>query len=67
MADIVYRKTALVGASSSIEQAITVALERANKTLRNIDWFEVDQIRGRVESGKIVAYQVTLNVGFRVD
>lgn len=51
----------------SIEKAIETALGRANKTLRNLDWFEVKELRGLVEGGKVKAYQVTLEVGFRLE
>lgn len=51
----------------SIEEAIETALGRANKTLRNLDWFEVKELRGLVEGGKVKAYQVTLEVGFRLE
>lgn len=68
MNDHVYRKTALVGSSAkSIDEAITIALARASKTVRNIEWFEVDEIRGSVKDGKVLNYQVSLNAGFRVD
>ena len=68
MNDHVYRKTALVGSSAkSIDDAIGTALEKASKTVRNIEWFEVDEIRGSVKDGKVQHYQVSLNAGFRVD
>lgn len=58
----------MVGSSGeSIEKAIETALGRANKTLRNLDWFEVKELRGLVEGGKVKAYQVTLEVGFRLE
>jgi flavin-binding protein dodecin len=68
MNDHVYRKTALVGSSAkSIDDAISTALARASKTVRNIEWFEVDEIRGSVKDGKVQNYQVSLNAGFRVE
>ena len=64
----VYRKTELVGSSgSSVEEAIQTAITRAAKTLRHIEWFEVDEIRGHVQDGKVAHYQVVLKVGFRVE
>jgi flavin-binding protein dodecin len=35
--------------------------------LRNVDWFEVGEIRGQVKEGKVSQYQVTLKVGFRLE
>ena len=64
----VYRVVELVGSSQdSIEDAIQNALARAHATLRNLDWFEVRETRGRIEDGRVGWYQVTLGVGFRVE
>jgi len=66
--DHVYRKTELVGSSSeSLTNAIETAVERASRTLRNLEWFEVSEIRGHIQEGKVAHYQVTLKVGFRVE
>jgi flavin-binding protein dodecin len=66
--DHVYRKTELVGSSTkSVTDAIETAVARASKTLRNVEWFEVSEIRGHVEDGKVKHYQVVLKVGFRVE
>jgi flavin-binding protein dodecin len=66
--DHVYRKTELVGSSSeSLTNAIETAVERASRTLRNLEWFEVSEIRGHIQDGKVAHYQVTLKVGFRVE
>ena len=66
--DHVYRKTELVGSSSeSLTNAIETAVERASRTLRNLEWFEVSEIRGHIHDGKVAHYQVTLKVGFRVE
>lgn len=66
--DHVYRKTELVGSSTkSVTEAIETAIARASKTLRNVEWFEVNEIRGHVRDGKVEHYQVVLKVGFRVE
>jgi len=68
MSDHVYKVVELVGSSpSSIEDAITGAIERASKTIRNIRWFEVIETRGHVEDGKVHHFQVKLKVGFTLD
>ena len=41
-------------------------MEKAGESLRNLGWFEVMQVRGNLEGGK-VAYQVTLKVGFKLE
>ena len=42
------------------------AIERAGKTLRGLDWFEVREIRGNINDGKVAWYQVKVGIGFRV-
>ncbi len=64
----VYKKIDLVGSSTeSIEGAVSNAIERAAKTINNLNWFEVVQVRGHIEDGKVAHYQVELKVGFRLD
>ncbi len=64
----VYRKTEIVGSSAtSLSDAIETAVARAAKTLRHIEWFEVSEIRGHVQDGKVAHYQVGLKLGFRVE
>lgn len=66
--DHVYRKTEIVGSSrTSLSDAIETGIARACKTIRHVEWFEVSEIRGHVENGKVGHYQVSMNVGFRVD
>jgi flavin-binding protein dodecin len=63
-----YRLTEIVGTSGqSIDQAIRNAVERASQTVRNLDWFEVTQVRGTIENGQVGLFQVTMKVGFRVE
>ena len=65
MTDHVYKVSELVGSSeNSIEDAIQTAISRASKTLRNLRWFEVKQIRGHIGDDGVHHYQVTLKVGF---
>ncbi len=62
-----YKIVELVGSSpDGVDAAIANALDRAAKTLRNLDWFEVRQIRGTIADGRAAATQVTLGVGFRI-
>lgn len=68
MSEHVYKVVELVGSStSSIEDAIQVAIGRASQTVRNLRWFEVMETRGHVRDGKVEHYQVTLKVGFTMD
>lgn len=66
--DNVYKIVELAGSSETgVEDAIQTAIAKANATLRNIRWFEVQQVRGHVEDGKVRHYQVVLKVGFTLD
>jgi flavin-binding protein dodecin len=68
MSDHVYKIVELVGSSAkSIEDAIDVAVGRADETLRNLRWFEVVQVRGHVEDGGVRHYQVVLKAGFTLE
>jgi flavin-binding protein dodecin len=66
--DHTYRVIELVGTSEeSIEDAITSAISRADKTLRNLRWFEVVRTSGHIADGAVAHYQVTLKVGFTME
>jgi flavin-binding protein dodecin len=68
MSDHVYRVTEIVGSSpNSVDEAIRNGATRAAKTLRNLDWFEVTEIRGHFSEETIGHFQVTMKVGFRLD
>jgi flavin-binding protein dodecin len=68
MQDHIYKVVELVGSSeTSIEDAINVAISRANETVRQLRWFEVLQTRGHIEDGKVRHYQVALKVGFTME
>jgi flavin-binding protein dodecin len=67
--DHTYNVSEIVGSSpGTIDDAIRNALQRAGKTLRHLDWFEVSEIRGQLnEDGSIAYYQVGLKVGFQLE
>ncbi|WP_326595339.1 dodecin [Streptomyces sp. NBC_01803] len=68
MSDHIYRVTEIVGSShEGIDAAIRNAIGRASQTLRQLDWFEVTQIRGHISDGSVEHYQVGLKVGFRLE
>jgi len=68
MANHVYKIIELTGSSSeSIEKAVTNAISRASKTIRNMRWFEVIDTRGQIENSEIAHWQVTVKVGFTLD
>lgn len=64
----VYKLVEIVGTSEeSFAKAVSTGVERASETLRNVDWFEVTELRGRVTDGKVSQYQVKMKVGFRLE
>jgi hypothetical protein len=68
MADHIYKKIELTGSSpDGVDQAIRNAIERANRTLHNLRWFEVTEIRGHIDQGQVAHWQVTLKIGFTLD
>ena len=67
MSDHTYRIIEIVGSSpDSIDAAIRNGISRASETMRELDWFEVQSVRGYLHDGAIGHFQVTLKVGFRL-
>ena len=67
MKNHVYKLIELTGTSTtSIEDAVESAIKRANKTIKDLCWFQVVETRGNIEKGKVHHWQVTLKVGFTV-
>lgn len=68
MSSHTYSVSELVGTSpDGTDAAIRNALDRAGKTVRNIDWFEVVSVRGHADEEQVLHFQVTIKVGFRLD
>jgi dodecin len=68
MSDHIYKKIELVGSSpNGIEDAVNNAVSRAAKTIRNMRWFEVSEMRGHIEDNKVAHWQVTVKIGFTLD
>lgn len=68
MANHAYGLSEIVGTSpDGIESAIANAVSRAGTTVRNLDWFEVQNIRGQLDGDQVVHWQVTVKVGFRIE
>ena len=68
MSEHVYKHIELTGSSkTSVQDAIENAVNRAGKTLRGMQWFEVTDTRGHIEDGKVAWWQVTIKVGFTLE
>lgn len=64
----VYAVSEIVGTSeTSIEDAIQQAVSAAGKSIRNLDWFEVADLRGHIKDGRVAHYQVAVKIGFRYE
>ena len=64
----IYKSLELTGSSTvSIEDAVTSAIKRASKTVRNLRWFEIQQVRGHIENDTVAHWQVLMKVGFALD
>ncbi|MBW8190903.1 dodecin family protein [Neiella marina] len=68
VSDHTYKLTELVGSSpDGVESAVNNALARASKSIRNMRWFEVKEVRGHIDEGQVAHWQVTIKVGFTLE
>ena len=68
MSNHTYSISEIVGTSTQgVDDAVRNGIAKASQTLRNLDWFEVKEIRGHLEEGKIADWQVTMKLGFRLE
>ncbi|TAP43421.1 dodecin [Arthrobacter sp. S39] len=66
MSNHTYSITEIVGTSEEgVDAAVRNGIAEAAKSLRNLDWFEVKEIRGHLEDGKVADWQVRIKLGFR--
>ena len=64
----VYALSEVVGTSDkSIEDAIDQAINVAGQSIRNLDWFQVSEMRDHIKDGRVAHYQVALKLGFRYE
>lgn len=68
MNDHVYKLVELAGSSETgIEDAIQCAITKASQSIRNLRWFEVKELRGHIDDGRVRHYQVVIRVGFTIE
>jgi flavin-binding protein dodecin len=68
MSEPVFKKIEITGSSSKgLDDAIQAAISTASKTVRQMRWFEVQEIRGTIDDGKVGQWQVTIKIGFRLE
>jgi len=65
---MVFKKITLIGTSpESFEDATDDALDRAEQTLENVHWIEVDELGVEVASVENREYQAEVTVAFELE
>src|SRR3989338_2279629 len=68
MDEDIYKVIELAGSSKTgIEDAVQHAISRASNSIRKIRWFEVSEIRGQIDNGRVAYWQVVMKIGFNVE
>ncbi len=68
MPDHIYKSIELTGTSkTSVEEAVNNAITKATKTIHNLRWFEVTNIRGVIENNVVANWQISMKVSFTLD
>jgi len=68
MSDSVYKVITVVGSSpKSWEEAATLAVETASKTLRDLRIAEIEELDMALENGKIRAYRAKVRISFKYE
>ncbi|TCK27024.1 dodecin [Pseudonocardia endophytica] len=63
-----YSVTEIVGTSpDGVDAAIRSGIDDASKTLKNLDWAQVTDIRLHLEDGDVQHFQVSMKLGFKVE
>ena len=68
MSDHTYKSIELTGTSNtSVEEAVNNAITKAAKTIHDLRWFEVTDIRGVIENNVVAHWQISMKVSFTLD
>ncbi len=68
MSNTTHKKIEVVGTSGeSFAKAAASAIAKASESVRNLEWFEVTELRGKITGDKIAQYQVSMKIGFKLD
>jgi flavin-binding protein dodecin len=68
MSDKVYKKIRVAGCSDeSIEKAIELAISKSGESVHGMAWFELTELRGAINNGKVAEWQASIDIGFKVD
>jgi len=65
---MVHKKVTLIGKSSeSFEDAVDDAIDRAEATLENVHWIEVEELGVELATAENREYQAEVEVAFELD
>ena len=65
---MVWKVIEIVGESrESFADAVRSAIDEAGKSVREMQWFEVAQLRGSILQGKVSQFQAVVKIGFKVE
>jgi len=68
MKEHIYKNIEIVGTSEvGTDDAIHKAILKASKSIKNMDWFKVVEVRGQIDDGVVHYWQVTIKIGFKLD
>jgi flavin-binding protein dodecin len=68
MSDHVYKTVEVTGSSTEgSDDAIRKAVAKASQSLRRLEWFTVEEVRGHLQDGAVAHWQVTVKIGFRLE
>jgi len=68
MSNPTYKKIEIIGTSDqSFAKAADNGVRKASETLHGLEWFEVTEMRGRIDKDHVAQYQVVLKVGLKLD
>jgi dodecin len=68
MSDHVYKTVEVTGSSTEgSDDAIRRAVSKASQSLRRLEWFTVEEVRGHLRDGAVGHWQVTVKIGFRLE
>jgi flavin-binding protein dodecin len=68
MSNHVYKIIELYGSSpKGLQPAIENAVAQAAKSVRNLRWLQVNEIRAHLDGGKVDHWQVGVKIGFTIE
>lgn len=68
MSDNTYGLSGIVGTSTtSLDDAIRLAITKASENRRHIRWFQVERISGHVKDNAVEHFQVELKLGYTLE